>query len=122
MSADVIRIPNLTFYGYHGVTPSEREVGRRFSVDVELVYDLAPAGQSDELEDTIDYAAVCDLVERVQSSRRFKLMEALAHRIAEAVLTEFPVEQVTVRARKHYPPVGATVDYTEVEITRPRQH
>lgn len=117
---DCIRIVNMVFYGHHGVDPSERALGGRFSFDVEMNLDLAPAGETDDLSRTVDYSAVYSLIERLQREHSFQLLEALAHNIARAILTEFPVDRVTVRARKHSVPLAGLIDHTEVEITRSR--
>ncbi|MGC9319419.1 MAG: dihydroneopterin aldolase [Armatimonadota bacterium] len=116
---DIIRIHNMRFYGYHGVDASERDLGGRFHVDVELGLDLHAAGASDSVADTVvDYRAVYDLVARIQDENRFRLLEAFAHHIAEAILAEFSVEQVLVRVRKMSVPLGGLIDHAEVEITR----
>ena len=120
MPHDRIRIVNMSFYGHHGVDPSERALGGRFSFDVELGLDLRPAGENDDLTKTVDYSAIYELIATVQAGRKFMLLEALAHTIAEAILAQFPVDEVTVRARKHSVPLAGLIDYTEVEITRGR--
>ncbi len=117
---DWIRIKNMSFYGHHGVDESERALGGRFSFDVELGLDLSRAGETDDLSHTVDYSAVYHLIARIQSGRKFLLLEALAHNIARAILEQFPVEAVTVRARKHSVPLAGLIDFTEVEITRTR--
>ena len=120
MPLDCIRIVNMTFYGYHGVAESERELGGRFALDVELYLDLKPAGRNDDLTETVDYKAVYDLVRTVERQRRYQLLEALAHDVAEAILANFAVEEVLVRARKQSVPLGGLIDHTEVEIRRSR--
>ncbi len=120
MSRDRLRIVNMQFFSHHGVDPSERALGGRFSFDVEMALDLQPAGQADDLTKTVDYAAVYELVARLQSQRKFLLLEALAEQIAAAILGQFPVAEVTVRARKHSVPLAGLIDYTEVEIVRER--
>ena len=69
--------------GVHGVLPEERVRPQPFEVDVELLVDVAAAGASDELEDTVDYSAVCEAVSRVVASEQYRLLERLASRIAE---------------------------------------
>lgn len=118
MARDCIRIVNMTFYGHHGVEESERELGGRFAIDVELYMDLEPAGCTDDLTKTVDYKAVYDLVRTVESGRRYQLLEALAHDVAQAILADFDVEEVVVRARKQSVPLGGLIDHTEVEIRR----
>lgn len=118
MNRDRIRLVNMRFYGYHGVDDSERRLGGKFAMDVELVRDISVAGRTDDLTQTVDYKAVYDLVSRVEASKSYLLLEALAHDVAEAILKHFAVEEVTVRARKQSVPLGGLVDYAEVEITR----
>jgi dihydroneopterin aldolase len=118
MHRDCIRLVNMTFYGHHGVDDSERRLGGRFAMDVELVRDLTEAGRTDDLTQTADYKAVYELIRRIEAGRKYLLMEALAHDVAEAILREFAVDEVTVRTRKQSVPLGGLVDYTEVEMTR----
>lgn len=120
MSRDRIRLVNMRFYGYHGVDDSERRLGGKFALDVELVRDLNAAGRTDDLTQTVDYKAVYDLVRRVEAGKNYLLLEALAHDVAEAILKHFAADEVTIRARKQSVPLGGLVDYVEVEITRSR--
>ncbi|MFB3882487.1 MAG: dihydroneopterin aldolase [Armatimonadota bacterium] len=120
MASDAIRLTDIALYGFHGVTPAERQVGRLFEVDVELALDLSQAAETDDLGTTADYAAVYELVRRVHEAGPYQLLEALAGRIANEIMGSFPVEEVTVRVRKPHPPVGGMVGEAEVEITRRR--
>lgn len=115
---DKVRLNNMMFFGHHGVGEAEREIGGRFAIDVELTLDLRPAGASDDLERTVDYSAVYHLVCQIQSHRKYRLLEALAERIAAGLLANFPVDEVTVRVRKASVPLGGILDSAEVEITR----
>ncbi len=115
---DKIRLVNMTFYGYHGVSAAEKETGRRFQVDCELVGDLAEAGKTDRLNSTIDYHAAYDLIADIVQNRSFSLLEGLAASLAKEVLAAFPVVQVTIRVRKLVPPINGYLDYIEVEVTR----
>jgi 7,8-dihydroneopterin aldolase/epimerase/oxygenase len=118
MSSDCIRIQNMHFYGYHGVDRSERELGGRFAIDVELHRDLSEAGRTDDLTKTVDYKAVYDLVNKIQGEQAFNLLEALAETVAAEILARFDLEEVVVRARKQSVPLGGLIEYTEVEIRR----
>jgi dihydroneopterin aldolase len=120
MGRDRIRLVNMTFYGHHGVDDSERRLGGRFAMDIELVRDLSAAGRTDDLSQTVDYKAVYELVRQTEAGRKYQLLEALVHDVAQAILRAFDVEEVTVRARKQSVPLGGLVDYTEVEIARTR--
>jgi dihydroneopterin aldolase len=121
MTGDKIRLVNMSFYGYHGVHRDERRMGRKFYIDVELTLDLRPAGGSDDLSRTIDYAAVYALIRAIEGSKQYSLLEALAEDIAQRILERFPARQVVVRTRKSEVPVGGLMDYAEVEITRTRR-
>jgi 7,8-dihydroneopterin aldolase/epimerase/oxygenase len=112
-------LKNMMFYGYHGVYEHEREMGQRFFVDVELVLDFTKAVASDALEDTLNYVAVYDEIKMVMETHKFRLLEALAGRIADTLLTG-RVTTVTVRVRKPSVPLPAPLDYVEVELTRSR--
>jgi len=118
---DAIRLRGMRFYGYHGALPAERELGQRFEVDVELTLDLRPAGQSDDLARTVNYAAVYDDVRQMVEGPPCRLIEALAERIAARVLADYPpVLAVGVRVRKPAAPVAGILETVEVEIERSR--
>ena len=115
---DLLRLCGLTFYGYHGVSAAEKETGRVFEVDCELELDLAEAGHSDRLRDTVDYGQVYKLIRETVEGKAFALMEALATELATKVLDRFPVYRVTLKVRKLHPPLAGQVTHIEVEITR----
>lgn len=115
---DIIRIKNASFYAYHGVAQDEQNLGGKFEVDVEIKSDLSAAKVSDDLRRTINYEAVYALVQNIITEKKYYLLEALASTITRGILREFaPVDIVTVKVRKHHPPVKGVVDYVEVEIT-----
>lgn len=115
---DRIELRGLRVLGICGALPEERERPQPLEVDVDLHADLTQAGASDELTDTIDYAAVCDTAERVLSEERFTLLERLAERLAELLLTDERVVSVTVAVRKLRPPVAQHLATSGVRITR----
>ncbi len=116
---DRILLEGLTFYGYHGVHPEERVLGQRFVVDLALSVDLGPAGRSDDLAQTVNYSTVYRIVQRVVEGPACNLVEALAERIARAVLGEAGGLAIQVRVAKPWAPVkGATAGTVAVEIYR----
>jgi dihydroneopterin aldolase len=115
---DRILIAGLRELGIHGVLPEERVRAQPFEVDVELHVDLARAGTSDDLADTVDYGAVCDAVSKVVSSESYQLLERLAQRIADVCRTDPRVVGVVIEVRKLEPPVAASVDHIAVRIQR----
>lgn len=117
---DKIILQGMEFYGFHGVLPEERSLGQRFIVDLEMEMDLQPAGKSDDLELTINYARVFELVESVVRGAPRRLIESVAQDIASAVLEEFPVTAATVRVKKPQAPVPGHFAWMAVEIKRTR--
>ncbi len=110
-----IRLHNMTFYGFHGVSKAERETGRRFEVDCELELDIKKAAKSDKLSDTKNYTRVYGVVEEIVSRNKFNLLETVATRIASQLHEEFSPTRVIVRVRKRIPPIPGNLDYIEVE-------
>ena len=118
MPPDVLRLKNMVFHAYHGVWDAEREVGQRFQIDVEILSDLSLCGRTDLLKDTVDIYKVYDVVERIVTGRKFKLVEALAESIAQVLLEEFGLTSLVVRVRKPNSPIRGISDGIEVEIYR----
>lgn len=115
---DIIRIKNASFYAYHGVATDEQNLGGKFEVDVELYADLSEAVEHDSLKRTIDYESIYSVIQKIITTKKYYLLEALANTIASGILSDFSLVQgVTVRVRKPHPPVKGVVDYVEAEIT-----
>lgn len=117
---DVIELRGLRVLGRHGCLPEETQRDQPFEVDLDVHLDLAPAGRSDQLADTLDYAAVVAAAIGVVAGRPSALLERVAARIAEAVLVDGRVASVTVAVRKLRPPLPADVATAGVRITRAR--
>ena len=115
---DIIRLGGLSFYGFHGVTAAEKETGRVFEVDCEVEVDLAEAGESDQLANTIDYKKIYDVIKESVEDKAYSLLEGLAQHITEKILDIFDIYRVTLKVRKMNPPIAGQVKYIEVEITR----
>jgi 7,8-dihydroneopterin aldolase/epimerase/oxygenase len=118
---DRIELRQLRILGTHGVLPEERHRAQPFAVDLDLEVDLAPAGTSDDLADTVDYGGVVDrVVEVVGGPRSYQLLEALAEAIADQALLDDRVRSVTVSIRKLRPPLAADLASVGVRVTRRR--
>jgi dihydroneopterin aldolase len=115
---DRILITGLREQGVHGVLPEERVRPQPFEVDIELHVDLARAGATDDLADTVDYGAVCDAVRAVVTSESYQLLERLAQRIADVCRTDDRVVGTVIEVRKLEPPVAAPVGHVAVRIQR----
>ena len=120
--SDRIHVQGIEFYGFHGVSAAERAIGHRYSVDIEIEIDLREAGRTDDLSRTIDYAQAVTLVLRIGQGPSIQLMEALAHRMAGALLEAFDVARtVRVAVSKRLPPVDAIAASAGVVIERTRE-
>ena len=118
---DLVELRGLRLVGICGVLPAERTQPQPLEVDLDLEVDLAPAGASDDLADTVDYGALCDVVAEVVAAGRPQLLERLADRIAAAVLAaDGRTEAVTVAVRKLRPPVPHDLDTSGVRVRRVR--
>lgn len=113
-------VDNLEFYGFHGVPDAERIVGHRYRVSVKLLVD-GHAPDTDEVEDTVDYATVAQTVHFVSSSNQFRTVERLAKAIAQAILSHFSrVASVQLRVEKRLPPAEMMADAAGVDLTLDR--
>lgn len=117
--ADRVSLSNMVFYAFHGAFDAERELGQRFEVDVDIYTDFRRAAHADDLDLALNYVHVYNIVKEIVEARPFNLLEAMAERIAGAIIDAFDVFEVTVRVRKPGAPVGGIIDYAEVEVTRP---
>ncbi len=118
--SDILFVEDIRFYGHHGVTGAEQDVGAWFSVDVELTLDLTPAALSDDLGAAVDYGLVVRRVVAIGTGERVRLLERLTGVLAEALLREFPAREVTVRVRKVTAPIDGIAAVPGVQMKRTR--
>lgn len=118
---DKIIIKDLEIYAYHGVFDEEKEEGQPFVVTAELFVCLREAGQTDNLDETINYAKVCDDIAQVMNSEKYNLIEACAENIAEKILLDYhSVQKVHIIISKPKAPIDMVFDTVCVDITRGR--
>ena len=104
----------MKLYAYHGVLEQERSVGNTFVLDLPLMAPLETAVQSDQLEDTINYAEVYELTKQ-EMNIPSQLLEHVAGRICRALRHHFPqIEQIEIRVSKLNPPFGGDVHSASV--------
>jgi len=113
-----IEINGLSLYTRHGVSEAEREIGQRLLIDLRLDVGETDATVTDRVEDTVDYAEVCQLVALVAQQRSYKTLERLCSAIADRLLADFELEGVWVKAAKPEPPIPLPVDDVSVEVWR----
>jgi len=117
---DQIEISAIRTVAIVGALPHEREIPQPLQIDLTLDVDLGDAGQSDDLDDTVHYGWVADQVVAVVSESKDVLLERLAARVADEVLTFDRVEAVTVTLTKLRPPIAVDAASTAVRISRTR--
>lgn len=119
--SDRIFVRGLALHAYHGVMPHEAKVGQTFKLDLDLEIDLAAAARSDKVIDTVSYDKVVGCVSEAFCAQRYRLIEAAAGRVADAVLAGFSrVRSVRVTIHKPHAPIAATFDDVGVTLVRSR--
>jgi dihydroneopterin aldolase len=119
--SDTVFVTGLALHAYHGVMQHEGEVGQTFTLDLVLDLDLTEASHSDRLAHTVGYDQVVDVASTSFCARRYRLVEAAAGAVAEAVLERFvQVRCVRVTVHKPHAPIAATFDDVGVSILRTR--
>jgi 7,8-dihydroneopterin aldolase/epimerase/oxygenase len=119
--SDAIYLRGMTFAGRVGVSEEERADPQEIQVDVELWLDLAAAGRSDDLAQTVDYAAVFEITRREVEDSVHRLLESVGEGVAGKLLAGFPaVARVVVEVRKPGVPIDGVLEYAAVRIDRTR--
>ena len=114
--SDTVFVTGLSLHAYHGVMQHEAEVGQTFKLDLVLDIDLSAASHSDKLADTVGYDQVVDVASGAFCAQRYRLVEAAAGAVADAVLQNFPrIETIRITVRKPHAPVAAV--FTDVGVT-----
>jgi 7,8-dihydroneopterin aldolase/epimerase/oxygenase len=113
-----IEISGLSLYTHHGVSEAEREVGQRLVFDLRLDIGETDATVTDSIDDTVDYAQVCQLVALIAVQHSHKTLERLCSTIADRLLADYELEGVWVKAAKPEPPIALSVDEVSVEVWR----
>jgi dihydroneopterin aldolase len=115
-----VELRGLSIYTHHGVTDAEQEVGQRLEFDLAFDVPDCDAVLTDRLDDTVDYAEVCDIVALAATERNYRTLERLCQVVAERLMERFDCESIRVRAAKPEPPVHYRVDEAGVEVTLER--
>ena len=110
VESSYVFLKNVRFRAFHGVLPQERLVGGDFLVNLRVGYPIEKGMESDEVEDTLNYAALFDLV-RQEMNKPSQLLEHVAGRIVKTIMEAFPaVTSVDLELTKLNPPMGADSD------------
>lgn len=117
---DRIDLRGIEVYAKHGVFDFEQEKAQMFRIDVTAFVDLSAPGMSDDLADTLDYGALANEVREVVGGESHALIERVAARVADTVLSHEPVQRAVVTIHKPDAPVDVAVDDISVTIDRTR--
>ena len=111
-----IEISGLSLYTRHGLSDAERELGQRLVFDIGFELDECDATTTDRVEDTVDYADVCEQVALAAQERSYKTLERLCTAVAERLSDRYDADEVRVRASKPEPPIPLPVEEVSVEV------
>src|SRR6476659_3287064 len=115
-----VELRGLSIYTHHGVTDAEREVGQRLEFDITFDVPDCDAVVTDRIEDTVDYAQVCDIVALAATERSYRTLERLAQVVGSRLMERYGCESVRVRAAKPEPPLPLAIQEVAVEVTQER--
>lgn len=118
--SDRIQLVGIEVFAHHGVLDDERALGQLFSIDVELELDLTAAGESDDLDDTVDYGHLASRVHDLVAAGKWNLIETVARRIADLVLEDSRVAATSVTVHKPEAPIEVPFKDVAVTIHRTR--
>lgn len=111
-----IYITDLRFHAFHGVMPQERLVGNDYSIDIKIGYDVSDAMISDEVDDTLNYAEVYQIVDQ-EMGVPSKLVERVAYRICDRLFRKYAsISSINIRLTKLNPPFGADCKGAGIEL------
>ena len=113
-----VEVSGLSLYTRHGVSEAERELGQRLVIDIEFELGDCDAVVTDRVEDTVDYADVCEQVALAAQERSYKTLERLCNAIAERLIDRYGADSVRVKAAKPEPPIPLPVEEISVEVWR----
>lgn len=118
---DKIYVNKMEFYGYHGVFPEENRLGQRFIVDLVVSLDLKNAGETDDLQYSVNYGELYGICKEIVEGKPFKLIESVAESIAKGTFGKSGlISEVMVKVIKPDPPIPGHYQSVAVEIIRSR--
>jgi len=116
-----IEIAGLSLFTHLGATEAEREVGQRLVIDLRLEVGECDAIVTDRVQDTIDYAEVCEAVALAAQQRSYRTLERLCAAVAHRLVEHFGAESVWIKIAKPEPPIPLPVEEVAVELWRERE-
>ena len=116
---DYISIEDLEVFANHGIFEEEINLGQKFLVSGKLFFDVSPAGKSDDLTKSVNYAQVCSDITKWMKNDNYKLIETVAERIATKLLLEHPIiRKVEFTVKKPWAPIGLPLGCVSITVIR----
>ena len=117
----IINIEGLVIHANHGVLLEENRLGQKFIISAKLYVDVDEAKKTDDVNKTVNYAKVCDVLEQVATENSYNLIETLAYKLAICVLEEFDlIDSVEITVKKPFAPIKQPLDMVSVTIKEKR--
>jgi 7,8-dihydroneopterin aldolase/epimerase/oxygenase len=121
MHKDKIIVKGLHCSVRLGVKKEEQEVRRNCELDIVLYFDLSEAGETDELDRTVNYSKVMDMIQEITKTAQYKLLESFAYRLFREIFENTAARRIQLRVKKMNPPIEGRFQYVGVELTRNRE-
>ena len=121
LTGDCIQLRALRVVCVVGVLPEERDRPQPLEIDIDIYTDLSAAGQSDDLNDTLDYGAVAAAVNQICTSAGAQLLEHLGQLVADQLFASAEVSAVDVSIKKLRPPLALDIGHSAIRLVRHRQ-
>ncbi|PLX15267.1 MAG: dihydroneopterin aldolase [Candidatus Muiribacterium halophilum] len=117
-----INLKEMMFFGYHGTAPEEKALGQKFIVDLEIWADVIDGAKEDDLEKTVNYVEIYNMVKEIVENNDFKLLEALALNITENIfLLNKKISKIHIRIKKPSVPIPGMTGWSETELLKERE-
>ena len=114
-----IRINQIKLFGYHGIYQIEKDQGQEFLINVEM--EVPDLDYKDNIENTIDYTNIIDIVNNIFNSKRYNLLETLSVDISNKIMENHSINCVMISIKKISPPIDVNLDSVEVEYRNERK-
>lgn len=116
---DQIKIKDLEVYANHGVFPEETKLGQKFLVSCTMYLDTRKAGNTDDIEASVNYGTISHLIKKEMEEKTFKLIETVTEHLAETILLfDERIQKIDMEVKKPWAPIGIPLDTVSVKITR----
>lgn len=113
-----IILEDIKIYAYHGVLPEEAIIGNHYVVNLEVHADLEKASQSDDLDDTINYAEINSIIHQ-EMEIRSQLLEHVIGRIINKIENQFPkITFIKIKLTKTIPPMPGEMKGVSLEFEK----